>query len=99
MFAAMIAWFRRHAQSGCAIGRKPAIFRRSPKARLRLMIVRILAHDWYGPGQAPRRTASWRWAATETAASRAATASSAVSVRSGARKVSLYASDFRPAPT
>ena len=45
-------------------------------------------------GSAPKRSA-----ATATAASRAATASSTVSVRSGARNLSLYASDLRPAPS
>src|SRR5262245_43709234 len=49
--------------------------------------------------QVPRSAAPTRSAATATAASRAATASSTVNVRSGARNVSLYASDLRPRPT
>src|SRR5690606_18744651 len=48
--------------------------------------------------QLPRRTAPVRSAAAATAASRAADASSAVNVRSGARNRSAYASDRRPSP-
>src|SRR5699024_11706037 len=47
----------------------------------------------------PRRTAPVRSAATATAASLAAPASSAVKVRSLARKRSAKATDLRPLPT
>ena len=51
------------------------------------------------PAPAQRRAAANRSAATATAASRAALASSLVSVRSGARKRSVNASDRLPSPT
>src|SRR4029077_14178280 len=47
---------------------------------------------------APRRTAPTWLAASATAASRATVVSSTVSVRSGARNRSVYASDLRPGP-
>jgi hypothetical protein len=50
-------------------------------------------------GQALRRVAPRRSAASPTAASRATATSAAVSVRSGARNRSVYASDLRPSPT
>lgn len=68
---------------------------RSGRRRVRPGAGRILVH----PHCQARRVAPNRSAAAATAASRDRVASSTVSVRSGARNRSLYASDRLPAPT